>query len=150
MTMNGKEIKYGSNLYIDTKEESPEIVTKITGIDFSEILVKGSQWLSPISKKVIKNKFHEKNMWIYKSRQFDNVTEWNLEKSIQEVLMALNKSKEKCRDIFSTYTGSYILTYLYIKDYHISFNLTANTVQELNYYGLGVVFDLYSLSEKEE
>lgn len=150
MTANSNKAKYGANLCIETEDDSPEIITKITGIDYSEIIVKGAQRFKPGSNEPIRNQFYKRNVWIYKTRKFEESTEWDLEKSIADLLTSLNQNKEKFRDIFSIYKESYILTYLYIEDYHISFNLSANTIQELNYYGLKLVFDFYSLGEEKK
>lgn len=149
MTATANKTKYGANLCIETGDDSPEIITKITGIDYSEIIVKGAQRFRHGSNEPVRNQLYKRNVWIYKTRKSEEVTEWDMEKSIADLLASLSQCKEKFRDLFSTYNKSYILMYLYIQDYHMSFILSANTIQELNYYGLKIVFDFYSLGEEK-
>lgn len=147
MTEVYDELEFGCNLYIYTKEEQPEKISELTGIRYSEIVVKGMQRYSPVTRKAIPNKVNDKNIWIYKSSKKKGVSEWSLEEDILEVISVLDREKERFKNIFRSYDESYLLAYVYTSDYHIAFSLSSTIIDKINYYGLRIEFDIYSLTE---
>ncbi|MDF2193447.1 DUF4279 domain-containing protein [Paraflavitalea sp. CAU 1676] len=145
--MKDCKAKFGANLYVDTLDDSPEIITRITGVEYSEILIRGTQFYSPWSNKAIPNKKNERNFWIYRTPEIRDTKEWEFENGIASLLNVLNTQKEKFRELFSTYSNSYMLAYLSVHDFHVSFLLTDKIYSDLAYYGLNIKFDLYSLPE---
>jgi hypothetical protein len=142
--------KFGADLYIGTGDDHPEVITKITGVDYSKIVVKGAPIIHGRTKAPVPGRFEKNNVWIYKSQRIKAGSEWELEISIQGLLVTLNSQRGKFKELLITYPENHLLAYLYIKDFHISYLLTEKTIQELNYYGLSVKFDLYSLPREDE
>ncbi len=101
-------------------------------------------------KPPVPGRFEQYNVWIYKSRRIKAGSEWELETGIQDLLATLNSQRDKFKEILSTYPENHLLVYLYIKDFHICYLLTEKTIQDLNYYGLTVKFDLYSFPREDE
>jgi hypothetical protein len=142
--------KFGADLYIGTGDDHPEIITKITGVDYSKIIVKGAPIIHGRTKAPVPGWFEKYNVWIYKSQRIEAGSEWELETSMQRLLATINSQREKFKELLVTYPENHLLVYLYIKDYHISYLLTEKTIQNLNYYGLTVKFDFYSLPREDE
>lgn len=141
---------FGADLYIGTGDDHPEIITKITGVDYSKIVVKGSPIMHGRTKAPVPGRFETNNVWIYRSQRVKAGSEWELETSIKEVLTTLNSQREKFKELLATYPENHLLAYLYIKDFHISYLLTEKILQDLNYYGLTVKFDIYSFDHEGE
>jgi len=139
-------LKFGCNLYIYTKEQHPEIITTLTGINSTRLIVKGQPKINPISKKPIQGTVNKVNLWVYEFPNVKGVSEWHIEDAIRLVFQLLEK-KNEFKNILEVYDESYLLVYLYTQDYHVAYNLPKDILEKLHYFGLRIEFDIYYLRE---
>jgi hypothetical protein len=57
--------EYGCTLFIDTLEDHPQLIADQLGLKAAELIIKGSNWLSPVTKRIINGKFNEHNLLMY-------------------------------------------------------------------------------------
>lgn len=150
--MNAKERQarkdeYGCTLVIDTLDDHPQVITDQLGLQASEIIVKGSSWLSPISKRVIEGKFNESNLWIYEVERELSSLGIYLNNPLEKMLKIMDTNKELFVSILKKYPKNHVLCYAYFYDANPYFKLNTAVISRLNAYGIDVEFDLYCLAQ---
>lgn len=146
-----KKNEFRVELIIYTNDDNPNRVTEILGISPTEIYVKGEQWYTPFSKKLIQGKYNQNNIWIYSTDKAfitQNETIY-LDTSIQGLLELLRKEKEKLKEILEKYPSSYFGCYAYYYDSHEYFKINKGLLKELSYYDIDIVFDSYNFSSSD-
>jgi hypothetical protein len=147
----GKEIdNFGCNLYIGTEEDSPEIITKLTGIQASEIIVKGRPFMTGKPKREIPGKFNKENLWIYEGERLMRTSGIYLNDAVHKLLTVLDAKQNIFVDLFRKYPLNHLLCYAYYYDYNPYFLFDKNLMQRLAMYNIDMEFDLYFLGDADE
>jgi len=140
-----KKDEYGCTLFIDTLDDSPEIITNQLGLQASELIIKGSDWLSPMTKKIIEGKFNEANLWIYKiEKEYSGVGIY-LNSPLEKLLAILDSQQDLFIDILKKYDKNHILCYAYFYEANPYFKLDKQVLSRLSKYGIDLEFDVYCL-----
>jgi hypothetical protein len=137
--------EYGCTLFIGTLDDHPQVVTDLLGIEASEMIVKGTNWVTPTSKKVIEGKFNEANLWIYKVEKRAYEPDVYLNHPLALMLSIMDTQREAFIDLLRRYPKNHILCYAYFYEFNPYFILTKEVVNKLNLYGIDVEFDMYYL-----
>jgi hypothetical protein len=101
--------EYGCTLFIDTLDDHPQIITDQLGLRASEMIIKGSNRLSPMSKRVIEGEFHETNLWIYKVEKELSGLGIYLNNPLEKMLEIMDGKKDLFVGILKKYPKNHIL-----------------------------------------
>lgn len=140
-----KKNEYGCTLFIDTFDDHPQIISDLSGVRASEMVIKGSNWLSPMTKKIIEGKFNKNNLWIYKiEKEYSDVGLY-LNSPLEKMLEILDSQKSTFNGILKKYPQNHILCSAYFYETNSYFKLDKNLVRKLNHYKIDIEFDIYCL-----
>jgi hypothetical protein len=137
-----EKYKIGCNLYIDTEENEPDIITDITQIIPSKTRIKGAPFVNRLGKE-IGGKFNESNLWIYESPTIIDEDGVYLDKTIQSVLDLLDSKKNDFKDIFTRFPKNHLMCFGYYSFNNPYFIFNKGLLKRLTEYQLEVEFDLY-------
>lgn len=141
-----KKDEYGCTLFIDTLDDHPQIITEQLGIYPSKVVVKGSVWLSPITKKSIDGKFYESNLWIYEINSIYSGDGIYLNTPLEKLLDIMDSHKDLFINILKKYHKNHILCYAYFYGVNAYFILNKHLLNRLNAYEIDLEFDMYCLA----
>jgi hypothetical protein len=139
--------EYGCTLFIDTLDDHPQIITDQLGLRASEMIIKGSNRLSPMSKRVIEGKFHETNLWIYKVEKELSGLGIYLNNPLEKMLEIMDGKKDLFVGILKKYPKNHILCYAYFYDANPYFKLNTAVISRLSVYRIDLEFDMYCLAQ---
>lgn len=141
-----KKDEYGCTLFIDTLDDHPQIITDRSGLRASEMVIKGSNWLSPMTKKVIEGKFNENNLWIYRvEKEYADLGVY-LNNPLEKMLDIMDSNKSVFINFLKKYHKNYILCYAYFYDMNPYYKLSKDVLKRLSLYEIDLVFDIYCLA----
>jgi len=142
-----KKDEYGCTLFIDTLDDHPQILTNRLGLQASELIIKGSELRSPMTKKVINGKYNENNLWIYHiEKKYAEVGVY-LNSPLEKLLDIMDEQKEVFIDILKKYPQNHILCYGYFYDVNPYFIFNKNLINKIGQYNIDIEFDIYCLNE---
>jgi len=147
-SMNTEEQKrneYGCTLFIDTSDDHPQIITDQSGLKASEMVIKGSNWLSPMTKRIIEGKYNENNLWLYKIEKEYSDVGLHLNSPLEKMLDILDSKKDIISGILKKYSQNHILCSAYFYEANPYFKLDKSLIKRLNQYQIDVEFDVYCL-----
>ena len=139
--------EFGCNLIIDTDNEDPKIVSKITGVEFSEILIKGDPFVNSKGQK-IPQKLNDQNLWILKVARVQETDGKYLNASLEHIFSLLELNREQFEIVFSRFPKRHILCYGYYYDFHQYFILSKDLISLMNSFSIDVEFDFYFLKDE--
>ncbi|MEH3114024.1 DUF4279 domain-containing protein [Pedobacter terrae] len=146
MSSINKKDEYGCTFFVDTLEDNPQIITDKLGLKATEIILKGSNWLSPITKRVVEGKYNEANLWIYKIEKEYSGTGIYLNNALEKMLDIMDSQKDLLVGLLSKYPKHHILCYAYFYDPNPYFKLDKELIRRLNIYKIDIEFDIYCLA----
>ena len=138
--------KCGCVLIINTEEQHPEIVTKVTGVEATSLTVKGKPRINEKTGKYRPATQHVRNAWEWDPGHVYG-SEWQIEDAICKTLDMIH-SHPSFKTVFSTFKECFIRGYAYIYDYNIVFGFSTETLHKLTEVGIPIEFDLYSFDEE--
>ena len=145
-TIDEKKNEYGCTLFIDTNDDHPEIITKLSGLVASEMILKGSNRLTPVTKEVIVGKFNENNLWIFRIEKEYGSIGFYLNNPLEKMLDILDSQQLILIDILQNYPKNHILCHAYFYETNPYFTLDKTLIRRLSSYEIAVEFDMYCLS----
>lgn len=142
-----KKDEYGCTFFVDTLDDNPRIITDKLGLKASEMIIKGSNWLSPITKRVVEGKFNEANLWIYKIEKEYSGPGIYLNDALEKMIDILDSQKDLLLGLLRKYPKHHILCYAYFYDTNPYFKLDKELIRRLNVYKIDIEFDMYCLAK---
>ena len=139
--MSGNQNEFGCTLTIDTEEENPSIISEITGINYSECLVKDQKRTK--NQEIITNEY---NLWILKVER-QEWPEGYLNSAIELILDILDKEKTKMVSLLKRFPKNHLLCFGYIYELNPYFIFDKKLIKRLNSYNIDIEFDLYCLND---
>src|SRR5215217_1552121 len=140
-----KKDEYGCTLFIDTLDDHPQTITDQLCLNASEMIIKGSNWLSPMTKRVIDGKFNDTNLWIFNvEKEYSNVGVY-LNNPLEKMLNIMDSQKDLFINVLKKYHKKHILCYAYFYDVNPYFILNSSVIRRLSTYDIAIEFDLYCL-----
>ncbi len=119
-------------LKIESENTNPDDITKITGIEPSEIIRKGSP------KKTI-NGFYDVNKWILESIELEDS---EFEIHIENFLKTLDKSKEQLKSITKKFPSTLVCV-IHCGEYVPAIFFERDVLKRITDYNFDVDFDIY-------
>jgi len=147
MSPNKKKDEYGCTLFIDTLDDNPQIITDKLGLKASEMIIKGSNWLSPMTKRIIEGKFNEANLWMYKVEKEYSGSGIYLNNALEKMLDIMDSKENLFVSLLSKYPKNHILCYAYFYDTNPYFKLDKEMIRRLRVYKIDIEFDIYCLAK---
>jgi hypothetical protein len=138
--------KMGCNLYIDTINEPPEIITEITSVEASELQVKGTLYKNS-QNQIIEKRKYKHNLWILNSPFFYGEHNVYLNNSIEYIISILNDNKAEFLEVLNRFPDNHLLCYSYYYEVNPYFILTSKLIEELSVYKVPIEFDFYLLNK---
>ena len=139
---------FGCNLFVDTKEHSPHIVTELTGVDYSRIVVKGTPFQT-LSGELIHERPNQSNLWILESGKMFEGDNYYANESIEFVVNVLQQNSEKFKEVFNRFPKKHLLVYSYSYEYNPYFILSKDLISSLSEFKIDVEFDIYLLGKED-
>jgi hypothetical protein len=143
-----KNNEYIIQLIIDTENDDPKVISEILGVVPEKVLKKGTQYLSPISKKPIDGKFYENNLWIYSLKRNDGKEGLYLNDVINDLLENFNQTSEELKELLKKYPTNRLNCIAYFNESNPFFQIDTKLNAKLNYYSLKLTFDFYFTGEQ--
>ncbi len=142
------EAEYGCSLWIDTEDEHPEIITKLTGIEATEIEVKGEFKITKSGKKKPLNQ----NLWklISPARISDDDNIWNLCESILDITNILDQREIEVKDALSKFDNKGIQFYANMYNYWIQFRVQPEIILKMAKYQILIDFSILSFEPDDK
>lgn len=144
---SNKKCEFGCELFIDTLDDHPQIISDLLGLKHSKFVVRGSQWLSPISKRAIQGKFNEHNLLIYAVEKEYASPGIYLNNPIEKMLEIMDSKKDLFINILKKYPKNHLSCFAYFYDTNPYFLLNKYVIYKLSKYNIDLKFDLYCLGK---
>jgi len=139
--------EFGCDLFINTGEFHPDIVTELTTVASTTTIIKGSPYLTP-QGKIIPNKVFEENLWIFKSKRFKESTGFHLNEAISFVIEQIEKNEKGFINVFEKFEQKHLNCYAYFYEYNPYFRFDRLLQKRLQQFSIDIEFDLYFLGEE--
>ena len=139
--------EYGCVLIINTEEQHPEIVTKMTGVKSTSLEVRGEPRIDKKTGKERNGTQGIANLWKLDTGSIYG-SEWESEKAIRKLLDIIDSNTD-FKTVFMTFKESFLRCYAYVYHYNITFELSPIVFYDLYKIGLPIEFDLYSFDRKK-
>jgi hypothetical protein len=148
--MEETNAEYGCVLQIFTKDDHPNIVTEITGIEASHFRVKGMPKINRKTGNTIGNYTYRENVWFLELSHEGDTWDFSegLDPALNKILQIILSNEEKFRAVFNKYEYYRIMCYGYIYDFHIVFKLQEETLKKMGLLEIPIEFDFYSFKEE--
>ena len=139
--------EFGCNLIIDTDSDIPNIVSEISGVPFTEILIKGKPHIN--SKGIeISKKLNSSNLWIYKVNRMQEKEGIYINHPLEDLFNLLNKNRFEFEKIFARYARKHVICYGYYRDFHQYFILKKDFIKLIASFDIDIEFDVYFLDKE--
>jgi hypothetical protein len=129
--------RLGCNLYIDTINDQPDIITQVLGLQPSEKRTKGDS--------DEKGRINKNNLWIYKIEVKDCDEKFYLNDVIGKMLDVLDSRKDEAVKLLKKYPSNHLLCFAYFHQYNPYFLFDKDLISRIAQYGIDLEFDIYFL-----
>ncbi len=138
-------IEMGCNLYIDTSDEHPSLISERTNLLASEIIVKGEPFKTPTGN-LISHKLNKQNLWVFKMDKIVGKEEdVFLEAAIEKFLDIMDERKNILMELLEIFPKNHLKCFYYCNgSINPYFHLNQGLLKRLAEYNLSVEFDLYT------
>ena len=154
ITFNDKIIEMGCDFWIDTEEDAPSVVTRMTGIQPSWATTKGEIFRTrphnTIPSKEIPGKFFKQNLWELSGTTYFEKDDHLIPFKSIDMLEMIEKQKSSFQKIFRNYKYKCLLHFCYTNRHKLQFRIPPELWKRIAPYGLLVDFDLYLLSKSKK
>ena len=144
----------GCDFWIDTEEDAPSVVTRMTGIQPSWATTKGEIFRTrphnAIPGKVIPGKFFKQNLWELSGTAYFEKDDHLIPFKSIDMLEMIEKQKSSFQKIFRNYKYKCLLHFCYVNRHKLQFRIPPELWKRIAPYGLLVDFDLYLLSKSKK
>lgn len=140
----------GCSLLIETGFDHPSTITEITGVNATQIFVKGGQYYSASTKVAIPGKVYERNLWELKSEVFYGHDKIFINHAVESMLKIFDLKENEFKEVFKKYPTSILRCYAYYYQLNSYFHFTTEILSRLASYNIGIEFYIYSLNEDEK
>ena len=144
----------GCDFWIDTEEDAPSVVTRMTGIQPSWATTKGEIFRTrphnAIPGKVIPGKFFKQNLWELSGTAYFEKDDHLIPFKSIDMLEMIEKQKSSFQKIFRNYKYKCLLHFCYTNRHKLQFRIPPELWKRIAPYGLLVDFDLYLLSKSKK
>ncbi|WP_418930170.1 DUF4279 domain-containing protein, partial [Barnesiella intestinihominis] len=118
VTFNDKIIEMGCDFWIDTEEDAPSVVTRMTGIQPSWATTKGEIFRTrphnAIPSKEIPGKFFKQNLWELSGTAYFEKDDHLIPFKSIDMLEMIEKQKSSFQKIFRNYKYKCLLHFCYV------------------------------------
>lgn len=142
-----KPDEFGCNLFIETNEEHPNVITNLLGIEASECVVKGSPRVNKKTNEIIPGNYNQRNLWVYKINIPEAGAGLYLNSALEMMVDFLDTNKDIFLKIFNKYEKRHLLCYAYYYDFNPYFAFNKELIKRLCEYSIDIEFDTYYLAE---
>lgn len=142
--------KVGCILAVETELDHPSIVTDMTGIEATEMIVKGSQWYTASTKKAIPGKVNTENLWQLESEVRCGNDKVFVNHAVENIIKILDTKEKEFKEIFNKYSKSNLRCYAYYYEVNPYFHFTKEVISKLASYNISIDFDIYCLTEDKK
>ena len=139
----------GCDFWIDTEEDAPSVVTRMTGIQPSWATTKGEIFRTR-SHKEIPGKFFKQNLWKLSGTTYFEKDDHLIPFKSIDMLEMIEKRKSSFQKIFRNYKYKCLLHFCYVNRHKLQFRIPPELWKRIAPYGLLVDFDLYLLSKSKK
>lgn len=139
------ENECGCVLIINTEEQHPEVVTKMTGVKATKLFVKGEPHIDKKTGKERSGTQYLRNIWEWDPGRLYG-SEWQIEDATCKILDMV-QSNPGFKTVFETFKKCFFRGYAYVYDFHIVVGFSPETLHKLHEVGIPFEFDLYSFKE---
>ena len=146
---NDKIIEMGCDFWIDTEEDAPSVVTRMTGIQPSWATTKGEIFRTR-SHKEIPGKFFKQNLWELSGTAYFEKDDHLIPFKSIDMLEMIEKQKSSFQKIFRNYKYKCLLHFCYVNRHKLQFRIPPELWRRIAPYGLLVDFDLYLFSNSKK
>ena len=144
----------GCDFWIDTEEDAPSVVTRMTGIQPSWATTKGEIFRTrphnAIPGKVIPGKFFKQNLWELSGTAYFEKDDHLIPFKSIDMLEMIEKQKSSFQKIFRNYKYKCLLHFCYVNRHKLQFRIPPELWRRIAPYGLLVDFDLYLFSNSKK
>mgnify|MGYP000106851576 CR=1 FL=1 len=139
----------GCDFWIDTEEDAPSVVTRMTSIQPSWATTKGEIFKTRYHKE-IPGKFFKQNLWKLSGTAYFEKDDHLIPFKSIDMLEMIEKQKSSFQKIFRNYKYKCLLHFCYVNRHKLQFRIPPELWRRIAPYGLLVDFDLYLFSKSKK